>query len=58
MGFDPSRLFWLDLNSDAMFRDFYGVAFFGYFLIINLDPRREEKVKFYTVKIKEFLGIE
>ena len=28
-----------------LFEDFYGVAFLGYFLIINLDPRREEKVK-------------
>jgi hypothetical protein len=58
MGFDPSRLFWLVLNDGVLFEDFYGVAFLGYFLIINLDPRREEKVKRYTAKIKTFLGIE
>jgi len=58
MGWDWSRLFWLDLNSGGLFRDFYGMAFLGYFLIMNLDPRREEKVKLYTVKMKEFLGIE
>jgi len=58
MGFDCSRLFWLVLNDGILFKDFYGVAFLDYFLIINLDPRREEKVKLYTVKMKEFLGIE
>lgn len=54
MGFDFHRLFWLDLNERTLFKDFYGVAFLGYFLIVNLDPRREEKIN----KIKEFLGIE
>lgn len=53
MGWDWSRLFWLSLNDGVLFRDFYGVAFLGYFIIINLDPRREEKVK----QVKDFLGV-